>query len=73
MSEDEHVTLPAEDLRRILHRYNNLTARVMTRAEVALMEDDPAAHIEALNRICESAEELAKFTRATREQLLGDD
>ena len=73
MTEDELVQVPAQELRRILHRYNNLTARIMTRAEVALMEDDPAEHVEALRRICDSAEDLASFTRATRELLLHGD
>ena len=72
MTEDD-VRVPAAEIRRILHRYNNLTARVLTRAEVALLEDDAVGYVEALRRICESAAELAEFTRATRELLLGDD
>jgi hypothetical protein len=71
--DDEDVRVPAAELRRILHRYNNLTARILTRAEVALMEDDPAEHIGALERITASAEDLARFTRETRALLLGDD
>ena len=73
MSDAEDVSVPAAELRRMLHRYNNLTARILTRAEVALMEDDPAAHVDALRRILESAEALAEFSRQTRTQLLGDD
>ena len=73
MSDAEEVRVSAAEVRQILHRYNNLTARVVTRAEVALMEDDAAGHVEALRRILVSAAELAKFTRQTREQLLGDE
>ena len=72
-SESDEVRVAAAELRRILHRYNNLTARVMTHAEVALMEGSPTGHAAALAKICEAAEELARFTRATRADLLGDD
>lgn len=73
MSEADEVTIPTAELRRILHHYNNLTARVLTRAEVALLEPDPAEHVAALEAICESAIAIGAFTRETRARLLGRD
>ena len=72
-NEEQEVRLPTAEVRRILHRYNNLTARIMTRAEVALMEGEADGYRAALEKICESAEVLAEFTKQTRAQLLGDD
>lgn len=66
-----HVEVAA--LRRVLHDVNNLTARILTQAEVALLEDDPAQHRVALEAICRAAIEMGAYTRAKRRELLGTD
>ncbi len=72
MSEHDVVEVRVAELRRILHRYNNLNARILTRAEVALLSSDAAEHAAALRQICAAAEDLAEFTRATQRRLLGE-
>ena len=73
MSDGERVTVESAELRRVLHHYNNLTARILTRAEVALLEGEPAEYVAALEAICEAAVALGEFTKQTRNALLGVD
>ena len=72
MTEDREVRIAEAELRRILHHYNNLISRVLTRAEVALLEHEPGGAVAALEAIVKSALELGAFTQATREALLPD-
>lgn len=73
MSEGELVSVDSAELRRILHHYNNLTARILTRAEVALLDGDPAEHVAALQAIVDGAVALGEFTQESRASLLGAD
>ena len=73
MSDGDLVSVESADLRRILHHYNNLTARILTRAEVALLDGDPDEHVAALQAICDAAVALGEFTKESRTKLLGAD
>ena len=72
MPDAAKVTIATAKLRRILHHYNNLTARILTRAEVALLEGDAAQHAAALEAICQAALDLGDYTKQIRAELLGD-
>ena len=73
MSERDVVEVERAALRRMVHRYNNLTSRVLTLAEVALLGDDPRELRSALEAIVAAADDLASFTRSVRSDLLGED
>ena len=73
MSDGDDVRIAAAELRRVLHHYNNLTSRILTRAEVALLDGEPAEQVAALESIVQAALDLGEFTKATRAQFLGDD
>ncbi len=76
MSDDSdaaEVRLAPAELRRILHRYNNMTARILTRAEVALLEGGNDEYVAALEAIAEAAVALGEFTKENRDRLLGPD
>jgi len=66
------VTVQVDDLRRVLHHYNNLAAQLLTKSELALLTDEPAAREEALRRIGEISEALGRHTREARALFLGD-
>ncbi len=70
MSDEDEITLPRESLRRLLHDINNVAARVLTKAELALMGDDHAHREQALRAIQGYAEELGGVTEEARVHLL---
>ena len=73
MTDAERVTVESDELRRILHHYNNLTSRILTRAEVALLDGSAEEQAAALEAIVRHALDLGEFTKATRANLLGSD
>jgi hypothetical protein len=73
MADGEYVRVETAELRRILHRYNNMTARIMTRAEVALLDGEADEYVAALESIVQAAADIAEFTKETRAALLGRD
>ena len=73
MADGGEVTVETAELRRILHGYNNMTARIVTRAEVALLDGGEEEYAAALRSILDAALAIGEFTKETRQALLGDD
>ncbi len=72
MAMTETVTVRTEDVRRILHAYNNYAALLLTKSEMALLSSDPQVREEALRRIGEVSEQIGAHTREARRRLLGE-
>ncbi len=71
MSDRDLVELERARLRQLFHGYNNLAARILTRSEVALLDDDAEDWRATLEAVCKDAIDLAQFTRDARAELLG--
>jgi hypothetical protein len=72
MTQPETVAVRVDDVRRILHHYNNLAAQLLTKSELALLSGDAALREDALRRVGDISEQLGRHTREARTLLLGE-
>ncbi len=71
MRDDFDAAIPDHAVRDVLHHVNNMAAKILTKAELALRTDDFVERGEALARIATYAETLGQYTNSMRADLLG--